>query len=65
MNIGKSIQICQVKQEVSNQKLAQRMEISVDYLRKMRNREDCSASMLSRLSDEFGLKASEFVALGE
>jgi len=65
MDIGKSIQIALIHQGIKKKDLADQLEVSRTYVSFLVGSETCSPTMLNRLSRVFGMKASEFIALGE
>jgi len=70
MNIGVSIRKAQARktldgESISFSELAERLEVSQSTISNLVNSEYCHGLMLKKLSGIFGLKASEFIALGE
>ncbi|MNQ26398.1 helix-turn-helix protein [compost metagenome] len=65
MNIGKSLKIAMVKQNLDQSGLAEKLGIHKTSVSRMANNHGINCETLSRLATAFGMKVSEFVALGE
>jgi len=65
MNIGKSIKVALAKHDMKQNQLAERLGRSSSWLNQLANNPEATASTIRLLAGAFGMKASEFVALGE
>lgn len=66
MNIPKSIRVAKAKHDINGQKLAELTGIHVTNISKMCNgKHGISSSQVELFAKAFGMKVSEFVALGE
>lgn len=66
MNLGKSLKKALIDHNMSQLALAAKLNITPANLNRLANgHTNMNAPMLLRLAKEFGMKASEFVALGE
>lgn len=66
MNLGKSLKKALLERNMSQLALAAKLDITPANLNRLANgRTNMNAPMLLRLAQEFEMKASEFVALGE
>jgi plasmid maintenance system antidote protein VapI len=66
MNLGKSLKKALLEQGMSQLALAAKLSITPANLNRLANgHTNMNAPMIARISKEFGMKASEFVALGE
>lgn len=65
MNIGKSIKIALLKNNMLQSDLAQKMGVHVSAISRIARNKPITVETLDRLAKTFSMKASEFVALGE
>lgn len=65
MNIGKSLKLALVKRNMKQADLARKLGKSSRWINMLANSPTASSSSIEMLASEFGMKASEFVALGE
>lgn len=65
MHFGKSIKIALLKSNMTKPQLAAILGIHQSGISHMANRDSTSTKNLVRVAKAFGLKVSEFVALGE
>lgn len=65
MNAGKSIKVALAKREMSQKELAEKMKTSTPYISQLVGRERIGMGTVILLADAFGMKVSEFLALGE
>ena len=65
MNIGKSINLELINQGKNKAWLADQLKVTRQYVTVICKSPTCSGKMLDSLCEVFGMKASDFVALGE
>lgn len=65
MNIKKSTAIAMAKQGINQTELGRRLSLSPSVVSKQLKREFPNLSFVKMVADEFGVKVSEFIALGE
>lgn len=65
MNLGKSLKVALAKQNLTQSELARNNNWPLRTINKLANREGGTVSKINELSAALGMKASEFVALGE
>lgn len=65
MNVGKSIKMALVKAGKKQTWLAERLGISSRQVNKVANAESASGKTIEKMADVFGMKVSDFLALGE
>lgn len=65
MHVGKSIKIAMAKKQMRSAELAQALGVTASTVSVMSSRTTCTGQMLILLATFFGMKVSEFVALGE
>lgn len=65
MNIGKSIKVALAQRDMKQNQLAERLGKSPRWINLLANSDGASTATIQMLADAFGMKASEFVALGE
>lgn len=65
MNIGRSIRVAIAKNDLNQTRLAERMGVSRAYISKLCCSQHVSMAAARRIADEFGMKLSDFIALGE
>lgn len=65
MNIGKSIKVALAQRDMKQNQLAERLGKSARWINLLANSRGASTETISMLASAFGMKASEFVALGE
>tara|TARA_R110000782_G_C14819187_1_gene413753 strand:- start:19922 stop:20116 length:195 start_codon:yes stop_codon:yes gene_type:complete len=63
MNIKKSIRVCLAVKGMTMPELAEKLEVSIT--RVYRLADNPTALTINRIAGAFGMKASEFLALGE
>lgn len=65
MNAGKSIKVAMAKRDITQKDLAERMGVSRQYVSQMIGSEQIGIGTINKLAETFGMKVSEFLALGE
>lgn len=65
MNIGKSIKVALAQRNMKQNQLAEQLGKSARWINLLANSKNASTETISMLAAAFGMKASEFVALGE
>ena len=65
MNIGKSIKKLLLERDWTQKHLASLLHINAQSMSLLAKQPQCSGARLRQLADIFGMKVSEFVALGE
>lgn len=65
MNIKKSTAIAMAKQGINQTELGRRLRLSPSTVSKQLSREFPNLAFVKMVADEFGVKVSEFIALGE
>lgn len=65
MHIGKSIKVSLAKAGMSQRQLADKMGLSVRFITTLANRKTANLATVERIATVFGLKVSEFIAIGE
>lgn len=65
MNVGKSIKVALAQKCMSQAELAKRMGLTHTWVSALANKPKASTATLEALADQFDMKVSEFLALGE
>lgn len=65
MNLGVSIKVALAKRGMSHKALADEMGVLQSSLSQLINRGSCPSTTIEKLAAIFGMKVSEFIALGE
>lgn len=65
MNIGRSIKVALAKRDMKQAELANLMGCSAAYVNKICKSKESGIGTIQKLSDFFGMRVSEFIALGE
>lgn len=65
MNLKKSIKQACLNKEVTQKSIAENLGFSPTQLQVIMKRNSASTAMLLSIADAFGMKLSEFIALGE
>lgn len=65
MNFGKSIKVALAKAELNQRELAEQMDVSHRFVNRMANASTARISTAEKFAKAFGMKVSEFLALGE
>lgn len=65
MHIGKSLKMALAKKGMRQQDLAKQLEVTHQYVNQLARSPVSSINAIVMLSEVFGMKVSEFVALGE
>ncbi len=65
MNLGKSIKVALAKAGMNQRQLADQMGLSHQFVTELTNKPSGSFANVKRLAKAFGMKPSEFIALGE
>lgn len=65
MNIKKSAAIAMAKAGINQSELGRRLLLSPSTMSKQLSREFPNLAFVKMMADEFGMKVSEFIALGE
>ena len=65
MNLRKSIKVALAERDMSQKDLAKKLCMSQSAVSQLAAQKSCTGPTLNKLADAFGLKVSEFIALGE
>lgn len=65
MDIAKSSKVARAQAGMSTADLAEKMGVSAVYINQIENRQNFNSTTIENLARVFGIKDSEFVALGE
>lgn len=65
MNFGKSIKVALAMAEMNQRELAERMDVSHRFVNRMANAGTARIATAEKFAKAFGMKVSEFLALGE
>lgn len=65
MNFGKSIKVALAKAGKNQHELAEQMGLSFRFVNRMANSKTAKMATAEKFATAFGMKASEFIALGE
>ena len=65
MNVGKSVRVAMAKRDIKPKQLMEMMGCSRQYVGQLMNEESAGVGTLNKLCEVFGMKLSEFIALGE
>lgn len=66
MNLKKSINLALIEKDVKQFEIAKKMNVSPPYLSAIKHgKKALTIKRLKQISDAFGYKLSEFIALGE
>lgn len=65
MNVGKSVRVAMAKRDIKAKQLCELMGCSRQYVGQLMNGEQAGVGTINKLAEIFGMKVSEFVALGE
>lgn len=65
IDVGRSIRIARAQQGISNKQIAEHFGIHVNNTSLAAHRKWASAKTIQAYADFFGMKPSEFIALGE
>ncbi len=65
MNVGKSIKVALAMREMNQQDLAVKMDVSKPYVSQLAGKQHAGIGTVTLLAEAFGMKVSEFLALGE
>lgn len=65
MNLRKSIKVALAQRDMEQKALAEQLGMSQSSMSQLAAQESCTGATLRKLADAFGMKVSEFVALGE
>lgn len=65
MNVGKSIRVALAKKGMTQRQLAEQLGMLPTSLSQLASQQSCTGATLEKLARTLGMKASEFVALGE
>lgn len=65
MNAGRSLRVALAKKDMNQQDLARDMKVSSAYVSRLANAEKIGMGTVVQLAEFFGMKPSEFLALGE
>lgn len=65
MNVGKSIKVALAMREMNQQDLAVKMVVSKPYVSQLAGKQHAGIGTVTLLAEAFGMKVSEFLALGE
>lgn len=65
MNACKSLRIALAKKEMSRAQLSEALGLSITAVNRMANNPNWTCESLKKVSAVFGMKVSEFIALGE
>lgn len=65
MHIGRSIRVALAKHDINQTELARQMGVSRAYINRLCGKETAPMGSASKIAKHFGMKVSEFIALGE
>lgn len=65
MNLRKSIKVALAQRGMEQKALAEQLSMSQSSMSQLAAQQSCTAATLQKLANAFGMKVSEFVALGE
>ena len=65
MNVGRSIKVALAKKDMNQQDLAKKLKVSKPYVSQLAGKDHAGMGTVALLADAFGMKISEFLALGE
>ena len=65
MNLRKSVMIALAQRDMKQRDLAEKVGMSQGSMSQLLGQTSCTGATLVKLADAFGVKVSEFVALGE
>lgn len=65
MNVGKSIKVAMAMKGIKQNELARQLQVGDVYMSRLANSEHAGMGTVNKLAHTFGMKVSEFVALGE
>lgn len=65
MDIQKSIKIAMAKRGVNQKELAAELDMGQSSLSLLMRQDSCTGATMRKLARHFGMRVSEFIALGE
>lgn len=65
MNLRKSIKTALLQRDMSQKQLAEQLGMTQTSMSQLAAQTSCTGATLQKLAGAFGMKVSEFVALGE
>jgi DNA-binding Xre family transcriptional regulator len=65
MDTQKSIRIAMAKKGINQKKLAEDLKMGQSSLSLLMKQDSCTGATMRKLAGYFGMKVSEFIALGE
>jgi len=65
MNLRKSVMLALASKEMKQKDLADQLGMSQGSMSQLVNQKSCTGGTLQKLASAFGMKVSDFVALGE
>lgn len=65
MDIGKSVRICMARDQITGKELAEKLGMREQSMYRLKNEKSTTGQRISQIAKVFGMKASEFIALGE
>lgn len=65
MNLRKSIKVALAQGGISQKLLAEQLHMTQSSMSQLAAQESCTGATMKKLAKAFGLKVSEFIALGE
>ncbi len=65
MNVGKSIKVALAKRGITQAQLAKSLGLTHTWVSALANKKTASTATILAISNELGMKVSEFIALGE
>jgi plasmid maintenance system antidote protein VapI len=65
VNVGKSIKVAMAMRDMNPAILAERLVVSRQYVSNLIHSKQIGIGTISKLSDVFNMKVSDFLALGE
>lgn len=65
MNLRKSVMVAMAQRDMKQKDVADKIGISQGSMSQLMGQVSCTGATLVKLASAFGLKVSEFVALGE
>lgn len=65
MNFRKSLKLALIQRDMSQKALAEKLGMRETSMSQLAAQKSCTGATLQKIADAFGMKVSEFIALGE
>jgi DNA-binding Xre family transcriptional regulator len=65
MNFRKSLKLALIQRDMTQKALAAQLGMRETSMSQLASQSSCTGATLQKIADAFGMKVSEFVALGE